>query len=67
MNVKRLSIIENWTNSFTMHKNLYGEWYGLIMYTPFSIPQSTDYYKSLDDATDQAYAMVNEYIWNLTY
>jgi len=67
MNVKRLRIIETWTDKFTMHKNVHGEWYGFIVYTAFSIPHRTSCYECYDDAADEAYKMVNEYIWNLTY
>ncbi len=65
MNTAKITPIETWTDRFTMHKNVYGEWYGLIFFTAFSIPHSTNCYESFDDTVDEAYQVVNEYIWNL--
>lgn len=59
---EKIRIISNWSHRFTVYQRPNGRWVGEILYSDFNQPFFTSYYWGHDEAVDNAFALVEQYI-----
>jgi len=59
---EKIRIISSWCHRFTVYQRPNGKWVGEILYSNFSQPFFTSYYEAYNEAVDNAFALVDQYI-----